>query len=104
MTPAGTNVEQSNGVVQLFENLISRPSHNRPQTPYKQPADKQERHTAEYHILLTYELPICTRLWFVQQTLDQSPRERVEDGLDVDDPARPAVKELKVLVRNTGEE
>jgi hypothetical protein len=84
--------------MRFAEELIARPSNNRPQAEKEQKTDEQSCHAAKDHVLLSNEIAVLFWLRLVQVRLHDSPHDGMQGRLDVDDAARPTMQEIEVLV------
>lgn len=79
MAPASCDIDQSDNIMRLPEELVPSPSNDRPQAEEEEEADCQCRYTAKNHILLSNEVTILLWLRLVEIRLHDSPHDSVQD-------------------------
>lgn len=73
------------------EKLMTSPSDDTLQTKNVQKCDEHHRDTAPYYVWLFDEVLVNARLWLVEAALDQCPSQRVDKGLDENNPTEPSM-------------
>lgn len=104
MTPACAKVKDSDESVGLFEELITRPSNCPAGAEDIKKCDHDLGNNTPDDVLLCDELDIRRWLRLVETAFNQSPDQCVKERLDKDNPPRPSVQEVKMLVRNAGDQ
>lgn len=104
VTPACAKVKYSDKSVGLFEELIACPSDCPASAEDVKECDHDLRNNPPDDILLCDEFDIRRWLRLVEAAFDQGPDQCVKERLDKDDPPRPSVQEVEMLVRNAGDQ
>lgn len=99
----GANVEHSEDVVCLSEELVSEPSlsSTRSETPEKEDEDKGN--DSPDHVGLGNPADGSRGLGLIKADLYETPTDRVKNGLKKDYMSSPSVKKVEMVVRYAGD-
>ena len=97
------NVQNRHDEVRLAEELVPCPADDRSQAEDEKEGDETLRNDAPDHVLLFNPVHINLRLRLVQETFNDSPDDTVNERLNQNDSARPAVQKVEALIGYTSE-